>query len=1424
MENSNAAVSSGGTTAGVPESSLSWCLLQLQKTENPTKATAGGGQGKEEERKEDARKARAGLWRALVAIRTQHIKGGISSIIRFRARSGLPLLLKLLQQSACDRKTLDLTLSILANCCTEIETRAEVRKLGGIPLIVEILKNVSVVTVQNRAARTLGNLAIDSENSELIHFAGGVPLLILCLAISPPASSSPTLPSTPAGPVLECAQSAARALQYLSDTPLNRLSLLSKGALPALVLLIAPEYPPGLRRASLRALNELTRGCGAECAREVVRSGALDQLGALVMEEADWPSEEVGLKILANLCSQGCLRPLVGSLGVIPKFVEEAKGNTPKSALFFRALCLCCKEAVNRVKVKESGGLEVLIGSLSVSQSHPFSRLAVLAFVDFVYDEAVMEQLQGLGLVPLLVARLVAAAKGEGPASGEADTSTASSSELMSTSCFDSFDFPPPEANRKDDGGKEHGQESSSFLSLRSWLLSEGLISCEGELLSPTATGVAEGELGTCPPTSLSDRLSLFSGPSSSTTPTPTPLTVPSPPAVKSPCGSRNLPPMSTSTPKPNHVTSATFHPHRPTPLSPSKPPSQKAAPPSPSKARSPNGKRAGPHLLGPACTLPPETPPSLVQAPTYQHPYHPEPWTAESPVLLLLSRFSQSVDPSSALGNAAAISGLLYYLTQHREPSSRCFRVLCRLSCNPNCLESLVRTGAVAFIWLRLCLGQGAGDRQTGRVKTKVRQLGKMVLNNLRIQSESSFGSGVLSHIMLSGSEVDRLHCALSLPLINSNKTFLKKLLLDNGGLQLAVEALCCQGDADDCVLGRWASLSSWLQPPHPASPPSLQLLYLSLLVECLSNLPSPPALELRVVVESGPGSGQELGGDMPPPLKKQCFAPMCPYLDSRFDLVFVLDDSTRVPANMEAVSGGRDGEAGSEYFRALLRGGFWEGGRSPEEGIPIRDVTPQMLLPVLHYLHGCSASSGREETEETGNKRIGGHCHILGSLNTEGLGEEEMGSNGTTALQKTPLTEAMRGANMFLVSGLQRELEDLGVSLILTSAASQPGSVAQLRAQPPDHTEQKLNPRTQGSLEWEPGKGSAEDGRAGLPSSEKLPCSKARLFKVPVGPRAKSEATQARDVQSSSQRQRRPGMVTRTGCERGPEREPDLRRLLKPNQELRMECGPEAPCITSDLSQLSFALSSWLDSELILEPEQKMGDIVSRAVDEDSSNLKLRSASLWALGSKMSTRSDYSLESLGSALLCTRDQKKSSQSESTSQFHFLSDWSLGSDLEEAYDDRYCSIVNLSTPCFCATSDAKLDGMRNAVLGQDCPIHSTAKPKFQKAGCSETRGSKPEDVPAVGALSLKVDPAPESKRESWPLVAHLPWLYCFSQLHGYTRLARACLSVLLWPRAALARPPTSLVADCLRQLAEQERGAEALTRDLMLLAAQTLS
>lgn len=300
-------------------------------------------------------------------------------------------------------------------------------------------------------------------------FTGGVPLLLLCVSLSSGPSSPTAAPPKEPCPKLECAQSAARALLYLSDTPSNRLSLLTQGTLTSLAPLIAPEYPQALRRAALRTLHELTRGCGVECAREVSRSGVLAQLGVMASGESDKPFEELALKTLANMCSQGCLRPLVGSLGVIQKFTEEVKRDPLKSGVFLKALCLCCKEAVNRAKVKESGGLEVLIGFLAAHQSHPLSRLAILACVDFVFDESAMEQLQELGLVPLLVARLVEITRGEEQSAEKMDVSLSSSmspTELLHSSCFDSFDFPPPpEGCKKEEAGKELC--SSSFLSLR---------------------------------------------------------------------------------------------------------------------------------------------------------------------------------------------------------------------------------------------------------------------------------------------------------------------------------------------------------------------------------------------------------------------------------------------------------------------------------------------------------------------------------------------------------------------------------------------------------------------------------------------------------------------------------------------------------------------------------------------------------------------------------------------------------------------------------------------------------------------------------------------------------------------------------------------------------------------------------------------
>lgn len=110
-----------------PETSLTWCLAHLSK---PGPGAEHHGHGKADGSgggREMDKRSRVSQWRALVAIRTQHIKGDKAGIARFRTQGGLRPLLDLLKRPDYSRKTLDLALSILANCCTELETRIEVR-------------------------------------------------------------------------------------------------------------------------------------------------------------------------------------------------------------------------------------------------------------------------------------------------------------------------------------------------------------------------------------------------------------------------------------------------------------------------------------------------------------------------------------------------------------------------------------------------------------------------------------------------------------------------------------------------------------------------------------------------------------------------------------------------------------------------------------------------------------------------------------------------------------------------------------------------------------------------------------------------------------------------------------------------------------------------------------------------------------------------------------------------------------------------------------------------------------------------------------------------------------------------------------------------------------------------------------------------
>lgn len=763
----------------------------------------------------------AGLGRALSELRSRHVsRAGGAGL--FRRRGGLALLLALLTDPAraavlgTSRRNLELALSLLANSCTEAGSRAQVRQLGGIPALVCILQSVCVDSIWNRVSRALGNLALDPQNNILIHQSGAVSNLVQVLQSSKDVG---------------CLQSGLRALRILGDSPAHRVSICEQGGLaPCVQMLASPD--PDLVCAAVRAICELSRGCSLDCAEQL--SLAVPTLVALTSgEEVKTTVRQAALGTLSNLCNQGALRPVLGNAGAIELLIAEVKVllEAPARCLpLVRSLCLCCREALNRRRVRELGGLELLLALLRNPHYRSVHHKITTAFLHYCHDTAALAMLGAGGLAPLLAEKLeevVSAAEEWGDS-----CCVMAVEDVEENRGSASFDF-PTEAKKKRE------QAGTSEESLKSWLLSEGYISSLDEL----------------PPDWFLER------------------------------ESRDVPAGESSTRRSPHTVQEKAGPEKREPVSVSY--QRRCSLPSP--RRSPMQE-----ILGSPWPLGPRSPPSEV-------------WGPEFPVLLLLSRFSQLSDPS-ALVSPPVLQALLTYVTGHPQPSSRAARLLQRLTCDPSCLEAFIRTGFICTLRIRLLLS-GTPDvdaARRSRHPERAKELGHVLLLNLRIQAESPFGVGVINHMLLSGSASERQQCALCLPFIYRNLSPHQRPLLF-GALQLVLETLMFSVDP----------------------------VYFFHASECLSSLLTP---EDSSVPDKSPSSSSST----------------CSYLEllsrGQGDLVFVLDGGERVAGSREVVSRQCD------VFRAMLQGGYAE---SQQQEVRVREVPACAFLPLLHHLHGCSQES---------------------------------------------------------------------------------------------------------------------------------------------------------------------------------------------------------------------------------------------------------------------------------------------------------------------------------------------------------------------------------------------------------------------------------------------------------------------------------
>ena len=204
------------------------------------------------------------------------------------------------------------------------------------------------------------------------------------------------------------AQVLVRCARLAGETGQQKALLLQEGVLAGLAELALLHNESGdtsLARAIAKCLAALSLGGNA--AEGEVLVGAAPalvrwvQLGGKVREHS--------LAAIVNMSEICWLRPRLGNDGVIGALVAEYSRVEGKMlSCVVTALCLYCRESVNRVKLREGGGCKLLVEVL-VSRQPAILDLhdrVINSLLQFIYDNHSLNVLMDCGLVFALVALL----------------------------------------------------------------------------------------------------------------------------------------------------------------------------------------------------------------------------------------------------------------------------------------------------------------------------------------------------------------------------------------------------------------------------------------------------------------------------------------------------------------------------------------------------------------------------------------------------------------------------------------------------------------------------------------------------------------------------------------------------------------------------------------------------------------------------------------------------------------------------------------------------------------------------------------------------------------------------------------------------------------------------------------------------------
>ncbi|XP_015110238.1 armadillo repeat-containing protein 5 [Diachasma alloeum] len=321
----------------------------------------------------------------------------------FVKNGGLKVLIEVLRVQ--NTKILDYALSILANAYLKSWVREETKDKKLPENLLWILQNLPPgPTLHCRACRLIGNMCLSKRHSESLCALGVLPALLAVL-------KSPSTPQTHS--------MAVRAVRNIweshkaSQTEVIDSELIKE----VMVLLITSSSHNSsdptetkfkdLSETCLKALKVLLDPQDLRIAKQI---NSVKNFNFIVDLCAS--NHRSGIQLLHKLTRTAENRPELGTCGAIDFLITFLKTVDSESSLnsvtyeVITSLCLFSREAVNRAKIRDCGGLEVMIGLLEDEGKEKHHHVLLCALTQFVGDENSIRVMIKGGVVGVIVRML----------------------------------------------------------------------------------------------------------------------------------------------------------------------------------------------------------------------------------------------------------------------------------------------------------------------------------------------------------------------------------------------------------------------------------------------------------------------------------------------------------------------------------------------------------------------------------------------------------------------------------------------------------------------------------------------------------------------------------------------------------------------------------------------------------------------------------------------------------------------------------------------------------------------------------------------------------------------------------------------------------------------------------------------------------